>query len=469
MKVIYTKLCSTSLKATIYLCVFDANFNSNLTGHLFSDTQKIIHNIQLICVNLLSLYPAVQDAASKRINNVLLDTSDLAISQYSLLGQTPPRSAPDSPATHARATSSAAPSEEPAPVVEDSHLHDDANHEACTTDNFEQSPVTLYPLIVVTQQCNDSSSKEECTSEESRKEVHLDADGQSTTAKSNEGQEVGPPNVPANPDCPEPSASPSSPQASPDVTADCVQSDQAAVPEKSATPDLSSSEHPAETQTSDQNFTTTSHPPCTNSPMKISLGILSEAIGHNVADPPERQAVTHSTTDRAVYLSGEIKDNWEIERVKDETQREVQESIKEGTKETGECEKEIQESVKGEETIESAVQTMGEPVDKICQASEPPAGSTATSSATQESEEKEGDNGGQGASQAEERQEGGERDHEVKKEKENDELLQVHQPTDSGADCAAELLPGNVDVIRELVTEVIEVEVEISPYSSPQP
>lgn len=395
-----------------------------------------------------------------------MDTSDLAISQYSLLGQTPPRSAPDSPANHARATSSAAPSEEPAPVVEDPHLHGDAKHEGCTTDISEQSPVTLYPLVVVTQQCNDSSSKEECTSEESRKEVHLDADGQSTTAKSNAGQEVGPPGPPANPDCPEPSASL---QASPDVTADCVPSDQAAVPEKSATPDLSSSEHLTETQTSDQHFTTTSHPPCTDSPMKISLGILSEAIGHNAAAPPERQVVTHGTTDRAVYLSGEIKDNWEIERVKDETQREVQESIKEGTKETGKYEEETGESVKGEGTMESAVQTTGELVDKICQAPKSPAGSTAASSSTQkESEEKEGDNGGQGASQAEDRQEGGERDHEETKENEKDELLQVPQPTDSEPDCAAELLPDNVDVIRELMTEVIEVEVEISPYSSPQ-
>lgn len=457
---IYPKLCCASSKATIYFYVFDI-------GHLFSDTQKIIYNIQLIRVKLLSLSSAVQDAASKRITNVLLDTSDLAISQYSLLGQTPPRSAPDSPATHTRAASSAAPSEEPAPVVEDPHRHDDAKHEAPTTDNSEQSPVTLYPLIVVTQQCNDSSTKEECTSEESRKEVHLDA-GQSTTAKSNVGQEVGPPDAPANPDSPEPSASPSSLQASPDVTADCVQSDQAAVPEKSATPDLSSSEHLTETQTSDQHCTTSSHPPCTDSPMKISLDILSEAIGHNAAAPPERQPVTHSTTDRAVYLSGEIKDNWEIEGVKDETQ--VQESIEEGTKETGECEEEMGESVKGEGTMESAVQITGEPVDKICQAPEPPAGSTATSSSRQkESEEKEGDDGGQGASQAEERQEGRERDNEAKKEEEKDELLQVPPPTDSGPDCAAKLLPDNVDVIRELVTEVIEVEVEISPYSSPQP
>lgn len=391
-----------------------------------------------------------------------MDTSDLAISQYSLLGQTPPRSAPDSPATHTRATSSAAPSEEPAPAVEDPHLHDDAKREAPTTDNSEQSPVTLYPLIVVTpQQCNDSSAKEECASEGSRKEVHVDADEQSTTA--NIGQEVGPPDAPANADCPEPSASPSSLQASPDVTADCVQSDQAALPEKSATPDLSSSERLMETQTSDHHFTTTSHPPCTDSPMKISLGVLSEAIGHNAAAPPERQAVTHSTTDRAVYLLGEIKDNWEIERVKDETQRKVQESIKE----TGECEEEIGESVKGE-TMESAVQITGEPVDKICQAPEPRAGSSATSG-QKESEDKDRDDGGQGASQPEESQEGRERDNEAKKEEEKEELLQVPQPTDLGPDCAAEPLPDNVDVIRELVTEVIEVEVEISPYSSPQP
>lgn len=382
-----------------------------------------------------------------------MDTSDLAISQYSLLGQTPPRSAPDSPAAHGRASSSAAPSEDPAPGLEDPHLQGDAKQ----TGNSEQSPVTLYPLIVVTQQCNDSSSKEEGTSEESRKEVHLDADGQSPTAQSNDGQEVGPADAPANPDCPEPSASPSSLQASPDVTAECVQSDQARVPEKSATPDLSSSEHLTETQTSDQHFTTTSHPPCTDSPMKISLGILSEATAHDAAAPPERQAATQNTTDRAVYLSGEIKDNWETERLKDETEREVQDSIREGTKETGKCEEDIGESVKGEGTMESAVQTTSP---------EPPAGSAATSPSTQkEREETEGDNGGQGASQAEERQEGGEGDHEETKE---DELVQVPQPTDSGPDCAVELPPDNVDVIRELVTEVIEVEVEISPYSSPQ-
>ncbi|XP_010783640.1 vegetative cell wall protein gp1-like [Notothenia coriiceps] len=51
----------------------------------------------------------VQEAAGKR-SRLLLDTSDLTISQYSLLGPTPPRSAPGSPATATRDPPSAAPS-----------------------------------------------------------------------------------------------------------------------------------------------------------------------------------------------------------------------------------------------------------------------------------------------------------------------------------------------------------------------
>ncbi|TDH06327.1 hypothetical protein EPR50_G00131040 [Perca flavescens] len=97
--------------------------------YIFSDYSSfiLVHNIyDDVLRNILSkeIETAVQDVASRKSNSLLLDTADMAISQYSLLGQTPPRTAPGSPAVVTRDSSSAAAppgdGEEPGPVV--SHI-----------------------------------------------------------------------------------------------------------------------------------------------------------------------------------------------------------------------------------------------------------------------------------------------------------------------------------------------------------
>lgn len=416
-----------------------------------------------------------------------MDTSDLAISQYSLLGQTPPRSAPGSPVTPARDSSSAAPSEEPAPVVGDTaglcpqgdpQLNDDAISDPGTTENSEQSTVLLPPVIVVTQQFDESSTKEPCSFEETQEKVQLGTDALSTTAESSvtatpdsdAGQEVGTPDAPAItgiPDSPDLSASPLSSPPSTDVPAECAQSDQSATPENPATPDLSTSEQVTENQTSVQHpCPTSSHPPCADSPMKISLGLLSEAIDCSSAAPSVMQAMAQNTTDKAVYLTGEMKDNWEMERVKEERQKEIHERVEE------EGEEEEREGERGEGKMGSAAQPRGEPVDEGCLSSESPAGSATILTTSRRESEEEGDDEGKGSEpETEKRQEDDEEaeergEHagkEGKKEKEEQELLQSPRPIESQADCAAELPLDSVAAIRELVTEVSEVETVIGP------
>lgn len=435
----------------------------------------------------LPLSSAVQDAASKKSNNLLLDTSDLSISQYSLLGQTPPRSAPGSPAIHAR-DSSAAPSEEAALVVEeggqtatadvglqsDPDLNADAKSDPSATQSSDQSTVLLSPVIIVSQESDESSPEEPSCFEETREEVQLGTDVPSPTAESDAGHEVCTPKAPAdppptdpNPDSPDLSVSTlSSPQAA-DVPAECAQSDQPAAPENSATPDLSTPDQAA-----------SSYPPCTDSPMKISLGSLSEAIGCN-STAPSVMLMTQQTTDRAVYLTGEMKKNWEVERVKEKKQteaaeeKEAHEKIKEGNEETeaGERKEEQGEGERAEGQTGGEAQTGGEPVDEGCQSSESPAESATALTIRQRECEDKADEERKGSEletekRTEDEEKAEERDHEEKagdKEKEEEELLQSPQSLESQPESDAELPLDSVAVIRELVTEITEVETEIRP------
>lgn len=221
----------------------------------------------------------VQDDACKKINNVLVDTLDLAISQFSLLGQTPPPSAPDSPATLCRDSSLAVKDQtQPAGALV-GQLHDlDPKDDTSTDENLKQDSTPLYPLIVVTEQLNGSPRQEGKTSGE----VHLHTDVHPHTAESDIRQEGGDPTV--NPEGPEPSAPP------PRINTEGFQ--------EPSLPDLSTSEHLLES--SEQQ-------PSANSLVNIRLGFLSQAIAALPGLPAQRQ----SPTDRAVYLSGEMKDNWE--------------------------------------------------------------------------------------------------------------------------------------------------------------
>ncbi|KAK7945370.1 hypothetical protein WMY93_001098 [Mugilogobius chulae] len=75
--------------------------------YIFSDFSSfiLVQNVyQDVLRNILSqeIQKVLQEAMSKTSSNLLLDTSDLALSQYSLLGQTPTPSTPSSPALPAR-------------------------------------------------------------------------------------------------------------------------------------------------------------------------------------------------------------------------------------------------------------------------------------------------------------------------------------------------------------------------------
>lgn len=278
----------------------------------------------------------VQDAACKKINNVLVDTSDLAISQYSLLGQTPPPSAPDSPATLCKDSSPAVKDQtQPEEALEEQPIVLDSQDGAYGSENSQQDPTSLYPLIVVTQQLNGSPTQEGKTSEE----VPLHTDIHPTTAESDIRQEDGdPPETPANPQSPEPSEAP------PRSNAKCFQ--------EPSSPELSASEHLLES--SEQQ-------PSADSLVNIRLGFLSQAI----AAPPELPAQRQGPTDRAVYLSGKMKDNWEVERVEEQEeakQAEVQGTRQEEPRGTGVGEEKTGEGEGGaaEETVGQSAEDIGD-------------------------------------------------------------------------------------------------------------
>lgn len=393
-----------------------------------------------------------------------------------------------------------APSEEPAPVVEDTagarlqgdpRPNGDAESDPSTSQSSEQSADLLSPVIIVTQQSDESLIEGACGSEETQEKVQPGTDAPSATAESSvtadsdAGQEAGTPDAPANPASMNPIPNPpdlsTSPLSSPlpsDVPPECAQNDQSAAPQDSATPDLSTSEQATENQASVQHpCPTSSHPPYTGGPMKISLGLLSEAIGCNSAAPSVMQTMAQNPTDRAVYLTGEMKDNWEMERVQEERWKEAHERIKEGKEETGGEDGEEKERERGGGKMGSVVLTSGEPVNEGCGSSDSQAGGATTLNTGQRaSSEEDGDDGGNGRElETEKRKEddeeaderGGHAGKDGKKEKEEQELLQSPPPMESQRDCGAELQVDSVSVIRQLVTEITEVETVISPCPNP--
>lgn len=349
----------------------------------------------------------------------------------------------------------------------------DTKSEPSSTLISEQSTVLPSPVIIVTQQYDESPTNEGCTFEETQEEVLLETEAQSSPAESSVtgtpdsgiGQEVGPPDAPAEsvatnslPDSPDNQVSPLSSPPSTDGPAECAQSDQSAMPENSATPELSTSEQLTENQTSVQHQSSSSaQPPRVDSPVNISLGLLCEAISCNSAVPPVTQVKAQSTTDRAVYLTGEIKENWEIEKVNEERQKQMHERVKEVEEETGEEEEE-----KAEHKIRD------EPVDEGCQSAESPAGSAGKQGGSEEKgdDEEKGCEPENEKMKEDNREEEGGGDHaerEGEKEDEEQEIPPSRQPVELQPDCATELPMDSVAVIRELVTEIFEVETAITP------
>lgn len=399
------------------------------------------------------------------------------MSQYSLLGQTPPRSAPGSPPTHTRDSPLVVAREQPSPAVEgtaavglqgDSRPNDDAKSDPSTSKTSEQSVALQSPVIVVTQQIDESLNEEARGSEETRETAQPGTDTPPTTDEtsvtatpdSDVGQEVGTSHADASPGSIDPILNPddlsmcplSLPRPS-DIPPEC-------------TP-VSTSEQAPENQYSVQHSCPTSSvPPYTGSPMEISLEPLSDAIGCNSAASSVMQT---NPTDRAVYLTGEMKDNWEMERVKQEREKEAHERIKEGKEET-EGKGDGEEGGGGKK--ESVVLTRDEPVDEGCWSPESPAGAaTILNTGQRENSEEDGDDKGKGGElETDERKDDDEETDNRedpagkggKREREEEVPLQSPRPMESQSDCGAELPLDSVAAIRQLVTEITEVETVIS-------
>ncbi|XP_030607957.1 protein Niban 1-like [Archocentrus centrarchus] len=451
--------------------------------YIFSDYSGfiLVHNVYddvLRTILSKEIETAVQDAASKKSNNLLLDTSDLAISQYSLLGQTPPRSAPDSPAADARQSSSAvlADDQETVSAVEEKSQTADAcpqsNEEGNADAESDQTPVSgqsamlLSPVIVVTQQVDEAGSKEALCLKETREEAQVTADASST-----EPAEPTKPTEPAksnNSDAdevsaPEPSAEPGptitdsldvSPLVSPQTTEVQVQSE-------SAVPDDSVSNQPSEEDSPIQSDSPL-NPPDTDAPMKLSLGSLSEAITCSSLESSGMPIMGQQTTDRAVYLTGGIKDSWEVERVKEEKRKEEAErndTIKAGGEQTEK--EEVTGEETGEETMEA--QTGGEPVDDSCRSSGSPVDTATSNTEQRESKERMEEGGTSGELRIENKKDDDEEAAAEKEDHVEEEKEEEEKPMESQLESAAEPPLDSVSCIRDLVAEIIEVETTVTP------
>ncbi|XP_063318250.1 protein Niban 1-like [Pelmatolapia mariae] len=445
--------------------------------YIFADYSSfiLVHNIyDDVLKTILSkqIETAVQDAASKKSNNLLLDTSDLAISQYSLLGQTPPNSAPDSPSVHARQSSSAMPTDDQETIsaVEEksqtvdvcpqSKTEGNTDSECDQTHVSDQSTVLLSPVIIVTQQLGETGSKEDLFLKETI-EVQITTDASSTATEptianrsdtdANVTYEVNAPELSAEQGPTIPDSLESSPLVSPQTTEIQVQSE-------SAMPDLSVSNQPSEEDSSIQPALP-SHPPDADSPVKISLGSLSEAIACSSSEPSVMPMMGQQTTDRAVYLTGELKDNWEVERVKEEKHKDEAEIEGRETIQAGEEQRE-KEEVTEEETGEGQmeIQTGGEPADDSCRSSGSPV-ETATVLNTEQRKNKE---------MMEEEVPSSELGVENKKDEavtEKGDSTEEKKEEDKPVESANELPSDSVACIRELVVEIIEIETTVSPVA----
>ncbi|KAM4727895.1 protein Niban 1-like [Anableps anableps] len=433
--------------------------------YIFSDYSSfiLVHNVyEDILRNILhkEIQTVVQDAASKKSNNLLLDTSDLAISQYSLLAQTPPLSAPDSPAVQTRHSLEeevqGASKETPAVDADenktldvcpqsDAELKEDTKCDPSPAMSPDPSPLLQSPVIVVTQQFDEHENKEgQClmeTNEEGKSGSEAVSAETDTSAVESSNvdeavtQEV---DVTASGAAVQDSADPA-----PFVLIQTTDAQTESIPNAESTspvtPELSSSDqasdHASEETTSVQPLS-----PSTDSPIKISLGSLSEAIA-----PCSTESVVQQTTDRAVYLTGQIKDNWEVEREKEEKQREASEN-------------EAKEQDGGQQ--EGGAPTGGDPSSEPCTS---PA-SAAESAIVSELTVKEGVDGDQteGMLPKEAKVQAAEEgEHAEEKETQDREKGEDLQSSETDSDPL-----DSVSIIRDLVTEITEVETIIDPCES---
>lgn len=395
----------------------------------------------------------VQEAASKKSNNLLLDTSDLAISQYSLLGQTvfdsPTMDTRDSISSELGGDQKQTPMEggvESAVVCSQSgaDLEVNTKSESSTCPLPEQSAVQS-PLIVVTQQWDDGGSEDVSGKIESETIPAIDetstCDGPVTCDTQDPPADLGS-NISESAytsalDSPQPT----------DVQAGSSQSELPEMPEDPATPELLNSDQVSEEASAIQP-PSPSHTSGTDSPTKVSLGSLSEAIAPSSIESEIQQV--QQTTDRAVYLTGQIKDNWELEKEKEEKQK-------------GEEEKEVNETVIERKEVEMEGQ-----VEHVDLTGDEPAALTAELTMASNTEQKKIEEIQYEVTESEvktDKENTAEDEVHVEEEevKEEKEASQSVQPEEPQSESPEELPLDSVAIIRELVTEVTEVETIITP------
>ncbi|XP_068196079.1 protein Niban 1-like isoform X2 [Antennarius striatus] len=298
--------------------------------YIFSDYSSfiLVHNVyedvlrSILCKQIETV---VQDAASKKSNNVLLDIPDLAVSQYNLLSRTPPNSAPDSPVNHIPVSSPAAPSEEPAPEVKGGHpeINTDAKSHINTNDDSE-----ILMTRDVLSHLEETGEVIQLVAETTNESSHLNA-GSNTPHDG--GPEHPEPTYPTEASHDLSLFTQSSLQST-DVPAQCAQNDPS---ENSASSEIPKSDLEAENNSSVQDPCPSSAPtPCTDSPVKICLGSLSEAIGYNCLISVT-ETTAQQSSDRAVYLTGEMKDNWELQRTKEVRREEGADESQQAEEERG--------------------------------------------------------------------------------------------------------------------------------------
>lgn len=316
----------------------------------------------------------------------------------------------------------------------------------------DQSTVLLSPVIVVTTQSDETGSKEALCLTETREEVQI-----TTDAAAAEPTGPAPPNSPDadvthEASAPEPPAEPA-----PTITLDLSplvspQTAEAQVQRESAVPDVPTSHQPSEEDSSIQPDSP-SHPPDPDPLVKLSLGSLSEAITCTSLESPVMPVMGQQTTDRAVYLTGGVRDSWEVQRVKeDKRKEEAKAEINETNKAGREQEREeVTGEEAGEEQIEA--QSGGEPVSDGCRCS----GSPEQRESRERTEE-----GGTSAELQIENNKEDDDDDEAAGEK-GDHTEEEVKPVESQLEGAAEPPVDSVACIRELVAEIFEVETTVTP------
>uniref|UniRef100_A0A8C6SJM5 Niban 1/2/3 domain-containing protein n=1 Tax=Neogobius melanostomus TaxID=47308 RepID=A0A8C6SJM5_9GOBI len=268
--------------------------------YIFSDFSSFIL-VQNVYEDVLrgilnnEIQKVLQEATSKTSSKLLLDTSDLALSQYSLLGQTPSPSTPNSPTLPLRDIPSAAPVQDSDSAKDKSPICE-ANNSSITVNQVKE---IAAPVIVVTQEINDSSTAD--TLEIQSKPVMDLLQYESSDSESvkiwEEISDSDPLEVLESLTSLEDALEDVPQNSSPEMTTNPVVQELEKLPEDSnICQSIASSESPTS-----QEY-----------PMKISLETLSEAI---VCDATEN--VMHQSTDKAIYLKGPVMENWQFESRKE--------------------------------------------------------------------------------------------------------------------------------------------------------